>query len=286
MSDQKRRIFNLILFFFLTVGYSFPASAADPSNGLIIRVLNPPPGVYYLEVMTRQKAQPAPTGLPVIPYPSALSSATERFAAQGWIPFHDPTSGGTVLALRGEDFGGYREHRFYSADLAGEFTILTVSAEGEARLSAVLQKTMAEQLVDYDYGRGVIRASQEGLGYVMMFFSIFVPMFLLEMVLLAAFRIPYQGNGKVVLLMNLFSALLVTGAAGRLLVQEGRLAALWGGLWLLPVLILLETLVYFRGFSRASRGRILAYSVGANLVSQLFFLSTLFTSHRLFLAGF
>lgn len=287
MTGKKRRILGLILIFLVVIGYPSALYAADLSRGLIIRVLHAPAESYYLEVFTKQPLAKAQVDTPVFDYPVELSSPVEALVRQGWIPFHEPEQPLPDQAVLGQDFGDYREHRFYSPALSGDLLILTVlQSGGEVKTSPVLAMTMAEEIVDYDYVTGRIRPPNPILGYGLMFFSIFLPALFIKESLLGSFKIPYRSNGKVVFLTTLFSSFMVIAGSGQILVHSGRAPALTGALILVPVLLIVEYLVYRQTLHQVGKGRLVAYTATAGLGSLLLYLVTLFMSHRIFLSGF
>lgn len=287
MTGKKRRILGLILFFLSVIGYPSDVFGADFSQGLIIRIINAPKDPYYLEVLTRNQVIPTPTDTPSLDYPKELAPPVAALTAQGWIPFHEAGAPLHYHGILGEDYGDYREHRFYAPGLGRDFIFLMVGKDsGKVTISPVLQKTMAEQIVDYDYATGLVRPLNGILGYLLMFLTIFLPAVVTKLTLLGVFKIPYRDNWRIVLLTSLASAVFVIAGSGRILVDEGKAPALTGTLITLPILILFEFLLYCWKFENSDRRRILGFTSSANLISMLIYLMTLVTSHRMFLAGF
>lgn len=287
MTRKKRRILGLILFFLSVLGYPSVVFAADFSHGLIIRVLDAPKETYYLEIMTRTSVNPAVADTPSLEYPRELTKPVSDLMQQGWVPFHPVGEPLHYEGILGEDYGDYREHRFYAPELKGDFLILIVSKEtAKVTVSPVFSMTMAEQIVDYKKFSGTARPYNLPFGYFLMFLTILLPAAAIKLLLLANFKIPYRDNGKTVFLTSLLAALLTVAGSGQVLYHFGRPAAINAIILVLPVLILTEFLIYRKKLRNTTVRRILSYVLTTEIISMFLYFVTLVTSHRMFLAGF
>lgn len=262
-----KRVCSLVACLLLCVALLGGTASADmgPKQSLTITVVNPPEGVYYLDLLHQEEADYS--NLNVEDYDSALVEGLRSWEGEGWYP---ALVGGTNLPLFGRLTPGEDgTHTFSYYGLPETFRIAVSSADGAQATEEPFTRTVFHTELVYDYESNTITRSTSTVGYYLtQFLSTLIPTLAVEGVLLWLFGFRSRRSVVVFLVVN-----LVTQAALHILLGSAILAV--GAhylyyLMLLPVEVLIwlaEAVAYRLLLREQTPGRRVGYAVCANAAS-------------------
>ncbi len=268
---HRKRIFLLILPLFLLFALLIPQRAfADmgPKPQLTVVVKNPPDEEYYLDLLTETPGDYDNLSSDGVSYDPQMLELLKSYEQQGWYPAY---SGGTAVPmwgnLKGEKQGDERVHTFGYYGLPDRYRIITVSKNGEVRISESQVREVLQSTISYDYPSGRTDTTSPFFAYLFQFVTTFLPTVFIEGITLLCFGFKLRKNWIFLLLMNFATQLFLTVTVGIALVHSGTLTA---GFMMIPVelvIVVAEAISCACFLKGKTRRRRVGYAVCANILS-------------------
>lgn len=280
-----KRTTRLLLCLMLTSLFLSITAFADmgPKPQLTVRVENAPDELYYLDLLAKG-AYDETDGFSGIEWSyheredtldPVLLDALRAAVPEGW---HACTAQGTNdLPMWGQLYAVQKDavralHVFSYHGVPEVYRILIVTESGETWISDTMKREVLQSSVTVDWDGADTSARTPGVaaGYVMQFFSTFVPTVLIEGVLLLLFGFKWKENRRVFLLTNLVTQGGLALYIAVTVMQHG--VSGWSYILFVPIEIVItvtESLIYSKKLKGQGRSRAAAYGVCANLASAL-----------------
>lgn len=250
---------------------------AGPKPQLVVRVVNAPEELYYLDILAEGEFDPD-RGYEGIEWSysdeeaaaldQALLADLRDAVPQGW---HACTAEGSTGApmwgdLEGED----GMHAFRYVGVPETYRVLMVTRSGEVWTSGALHRRALQSSVTVDWAAKTAAAPPVWRGYVLQFLATLLPTLLIEGLLLLAFRFSWRQNWRVFLLVNLATQGALAVFMSVNVIRDG--VGWWFLILLVPVelvIAFLEAGLYRKWLKGRSKGRAFAYGLAANAASAL-----------------
>ncbi len=250
---------------------------AGPKPQLVVRVVNAPEELYYLDILAEGEFDPD-RGYEGIEWSysdeeaaaldQALLADLRDAVPQGW---HACTAEGSTGApmwgdLEGED----GMHAFRYVGVPETYRVLMVTRSGEVWTSGALHRRVLQSSVTVDWAAKTAAAPPVWRGYVLQFLATLLPTLLIEGLLLLAFRFSWRQNWRVFLLVNLATQGALAVFMSVNVIRDG--VGWWFLILLVPVelvIAFLEAGLYRKWLKGRSKGRAFAYGLAANAASAL-----------------
>lgn len=262
-----KRLLRAIPCLLLSLVLLWGTASADvgPKESLTITVVNPPDGIYYLDLLHQDESGSA--NLNLGDYDPTLVEGLRSWEGEGWYPalVHgtNPPLFGDLLP--GED----GTHTFSYFGLPETFRIAVSSADGAQATAEPFTRTVFHTELVYDYATNTITRSTSTVGYYLtQFLSTLIPTLVVEGVLLWLFGFRSRRSVVVFLMVNLATQAVLHVLLGSSILAVGAHSLYY--LLLLPVeaLILVAEAIAYGLLLRDQKAiRRVGYAVCANLAS-------------------
>ena len=267
----KNRIFKMLLFLFaILLALVLPTSSAradiGPKPEVIVKLLNPPEGEYYLDLLTRQKSHYQRLDLST--YDPVKIKLLEDYHVDGWRP-------GLVMGtpapiwgdLIGERTEEGMEHHFGYIGIPDEFKLIIVTPENKIVVSEVIKRKSLKTIITYDYAENTQSIETPFFAYIKQFFGTYSSTLLIEGILLLVFGFSLRSNLVLFLTVNLATQLLLTASVGVVFVKLGIMVATFAFFPVEIIIIITECLLYAMFMKEYGKRRRIAYAVTSNVLS-------------------
>lgn len=270
---KKTPAVSLLLFLLLFI-LTVPALAdMGPKPQLTVYLRGAPEASYYLDLLYEGDGQSLHDNLPGeerAALDASLLAALRAAKPEGWsLVLTDGTVAPCWGSLTGERQSGDTAHHTFSyMGLPKTYRVLVVTAAGDSWLSPVLTRPVLQSSLTVDWASKTVIHPPVILAYGAEFLATCLPTLLIEGLLLLLFGFSLRRNGKVFLLVNLATQLLVFLILGISAVRSSIGFSYY--LLFFPTEIIVaaaETLVYHRYLTGQSRRRAVWYGVTANICS-------------------
>ena len=266
---MKRGIIALFVLGFLLMMTQPVYADAGPKPELRITLINPPDEPYLLDLLVNPDCEDCwvdderfegidPTLVALL---EAQQSTTWVLALTHGLSY--PIFGN----LEGRSENGQRVHTF-TYRLPDTFKIIVVTQSGKVVISEVIQRDIFMMAVRFDVDTGETIRPTLWKQVVFQLVSTFVPTLIVEGILLLLFGLWSRRNGKVMLLANVITQVVLTLTMGLALIYGGLLSGMIVFLLMEGVVILMEAILYGKFFDKTRRlRRRIAYAILANFAS-------------------
>lgn len=270
MVKEKRCIKVIAFLCTVVVMVLLPASTvlADmgPKPEILVKVINPPEGEYYLDLLTRDAN--SYRRLELDGYDTEKIKLLDSYEVDGWRP---GLVKGTPMPMWGDLIGMKTEegmeHRFGYMGVPDEFKLIIVTPDNQLIVSEEIHRTTLKTVLTYDYNQNTILVEHPVLAYMKQFFTTFMATLLIEGILLLVFGFSLKNNWAAFLFINLFTQIALTLTIGVLFQKEGVLTA---SIVFFPVeliIIIIESILYALALKEHNRGRRVLYAILSNVLS-------------------
>lgn len=247
-----------------------PATAAradiGPKPEVTVKILNPPEGVYYLDLLT--KAESHFQRLDLSTYDPVKIKLLEGYQKDGWKP---GLVMGTPAPMWGDLVGVKTEegmeHHFGYIGVPDEFKLIIVTPENKIVVSDIIKRKSLKTIVTYDYVKNTQSIETPFLAYLKQFLGTYSSTLLIEGILLLVFGFSLRSNIVLFLTVNLATQLLLTATIGVLFVKTGIMVATIAFFPMEILIITTECLLYATLLKEYGKLRRVAYAVTANVLS-------------------
>lgn len=274
-----KRLGRMLALFCLTALFLAGTAAADagPKPQLIVRIVNGPEELYYLDILaqgeyqghTYDGVQWSYSDEEAAALDQTLLEALRAAVPEGW---HACTAEGSTGAPMWGDLKGEKGiHTFGYVGVPDTYRILIVTKSGESWISPVLERKALQSSVTVDWAAKTAKAPPAWAGYVLQFLATLVPTLLIEGILLLAFGFDWKKNWRAFLLVN-----LVTQGALAVFLSYNFITT--GVHWVLMLFLfplaevaitIVETALYVKLLDGGSRAKKAAYGLTANAASAI-----------------
>ena len=240
-----------------------------PKPQITVKVLNPPEGEYYLDLLTMDAHSYKNIEDPSS-YDQTMIALLMNYKEEGWVP--GLTMGTTAPMwgdLVGEPTRDGMEHTFGYMGVPNDFKIILVTSDGRVTVTEELHREALQSTLTYDYKTGKIKMEQPVFSYIKQYVSTCLPTLVIEGMVLLLFGFSLRQNLFVFLATNLITQLFLTLTIGSVFVKEGLLSAC---IVFFPAelgILMFEAVVYcflLKGYTRLRR---ILYAVVANVFSAV-----------------
>jgi len=262
----------LSLAFFLFL----PATAdMGPKDSLNVLVKNAPQEPYYLDLLYQDAPESLYQNLTqenrAMLDQSLLQALTDARPAGWTLALTDGTGAPCFGQLTGTpQADGTVLHAFSYFGLPDSYRVIIVTASGERFISRTCTRPTLQSSLTVDWAGKTVTQPFAALAYLVQFLASFLPTLLLEGLVLVLFGFSLRKNGKVFLLVNLGTQLLVFLVLGLSMVRSSLGFSYY--LLFFPVeaaVTAAETLLYARFLKGHGRKRAVIYGITANLLSAV-----------------
>lgn len=263
---SKAIIFLSILLLMLLLPTTAVRADIGPKPEVTVKILNPPEGEYYLDLLT--KAGSHYQRLDLSAYDPVKIKLLEGYHKDGWKP-------GLVMGtpapmwgdLVGEKTEEGMEHHFGYIGIPDEFKLIIVTPENKIVVSEVIKRKSLKTMITYDYAKNTQSIETPFLSYLKQFLGTYSSTLLVEGILLLVFGFSLRSNIVLFLTVNLATQLLLTATIGVLFVKTGIMVATIAFFPMEILIITTECLLYaflMKGYGKRRR---VAYAITANVLS-------------------
>ena len=267
---MKKRLRTLLLLP-LFAALLTTAALADigPKASLTVKLSHPPDGTFYVDLLAKDEegSKLHPNLKDESDYDAAMVAALRAAVPEGW---HSCLLDGTYPPLWGDLTGDSAVRTFRYFGLPETYRIVLVTEDGTAQVSEPMTRRVLQSSVTYDCAANTVTAVPLWEAYALQYLSTLLPTLLIEGLVLLPFGISLRKNGKLFLLTNLLTQILLTATLGGFQLQNGPAWAVVLYLRYLPIELLIvgiEILAYRRWMVDVSKRKATHYAVTANLAS-------------------
>jgi len=271
---KRRRIrkeFITALFTILAL-LILPASTAradmGPKPEILVKVVNPPQGEYYLDLLTLDNN--SYKQLDLTSYDPVKINLLENYSEEGWKP-------GLVMGtpapmwgdLIGEKTKGEMWHRFGYMGVPDEFKLIIITPENKIVVSELINRKALKTIVTYDYQANSVSIEIPTIAYIKQFMGTLIATLLVEGIFMLVFEFSLRKNWISFLLINLFTQAALTITVGVLFIKEGIFTA---SIVFFPVeiiIIIIESILFAVFLKEHSKKRRVGYAITANVLSAV-----------------
>ena len=267
--NRKKVIYLLLILLCFIPTSIFADMGPKPRTTIIIE--NPPQGQYYIDLLMekedyqieRMVVPETCEGLEKELLEIMLSYEDE----QGWRARYDasPVDDG-ITPNNLEDTYTFR----YMA-VPNDFKIIIVTSDKKVHVSSLIHKHAYEETMYYDYATDKVRQKPLLFAYAVQFMMTCLPTLLIEGILLILMGFKIRNNGKVFLLTNIGTQLLMTIILATQLRQGALLLSFFYFILVEIIIMVIECNIYKRRLVIVGKtpGYCVCYGVLANLASAL-----------------
>lgn len=265
--DRKRFMFLFVLIIGLIPMSIFADMGPKPSTTIIIE--NPPQGQYYIDLLMEKEDYQLESmvipetcdGLEKELLETMLSYEDEK----GWRARYNasPIDDGITPNNLGDTY------TFRYMAVPNDFKIIIVTQDKKVHVSPVIHKHASEETMHYDFATGKVKQKSILLAYIMQFMMTCLPTLCIEGLLLILMGFKLRENGKVFLLTNIGTQLLMTIVLATQLRQGAFFASFLYFILVELVIMIIECHVYRRRLIGKKPGYCICYGVLANLASAV-----------------
>lgn len=296
--EQTKKMLCSVLLFFILFSLLLPTVAfADmgPKPRVHIIVENPPEE-YYLDLLTQLDYRTITTKEPTklaqwqqqqeaLEFNDTILQQFYSLESEGWYPMYvQMKQTGKYIWLQPELLGTLQEdgtalHSFPRFHGKEGFRMILVTADGETRVSDVMESSTVWTTVTYNYATDEITKKSNRIVYLMQFSITCTGTLILEGILLILFRLLSRRNLKLFFAVNILTQIGLSILVGVSMIQKGPLGAMIVMFPAEAVILAAETMIYHSCMDTGSIDRITVYSIIANLFSWIigtYFLYDLF----------
>lgn len=272
-----KRIGKVVAFLcFLLVMLLETASVAfadmGPKPEILVKVINPPEGEYYLDLLTQDAN--SYKRLELDRYDPEKIKLLEGYEVDGWKP---GLVRGTPMpmwgVLTGVSTEEGMEHRFGYMGVPDDFKLIIVTPDNTLIISQEIHRSSLKTILLYDYEKNTVLIEQPALAYIKQFLSTCLATLFIEGILLLVFGFSLGKNWIPFLLINVGTQVALTLTIGILFYKEGLLTA---SIVFFPVeliIIIIESILFALLLRENSRRRRVMYAIFANVLSAAIGLS-------------
>ncbi len=267
---KKKSLFCLCIFLLLAMALPLTVFAdMGPKPMVTVRVVNPPQGTYYLDLLTYQdgsfsnlteeeRASLDPEMLAV------LENYSDSYG-------HPAIAAGTDVPLFGQltgepDGDGY-VHVFSYHGVPSDFRLIAVTEDLNVIISEPIDRDVLQIHLTWDMAANRVTRPSTFLAYLTQFLGTLLPTLAIEGLLLLLFRFSTKRNWLVFLLTNLATQLFLFLVLGIPTVKGGYLTYYFTFLPAELIILLAESAVYAFLLQGRKKGWRIAYAVTANVAS-------------------
>ncbi len=269
---EKEKRFGKVIAFLcaVLVLLLLPASTAladmGPKPEILVKVINPPEGEYYLDLLTRDEN--TYMRLELEGYDQEKLKLLDGYEVDGWKP---GLVKGTPAPMWGELTGVKTEegmeHHFGYMGVPDDFKLIIVTPDNKLIVSEEIHRTTLKTVLTYDYNQNTIVLENSALAFIKQFFGTCTATFIIEGILLLVFGFSLKKNWVAFLLINLVTQIALTLTIGVLFQKEGLLTASMVFYPVEFIIIMIESLFFALFLKEHSRRRRVLYAVFSNVLS-------------------
>lgn len=274
MTVEKKSIRIFLAAVILCILWSIitPATASadmGPKPELVIKVINPPEGEYYLDLLIQGEHRYTNLDDRSL-YDQTKLSLLENYEEDGWSPAYTlGTSAPMWGDLVGEKTEDGMEHTFGYMGVPDDYKIIIVTPENQIIISEEMHRDTLKSTITYDYSANQAEAEPVQVAYLKQFLTTCLSTLVLEGILLLIFGFSFTKNLVVFLATNVVTQLFMTFTLGVAFAKEGILTA---AILFIPIefiILIAEAVVYSFLLKDRSKARRVAYAITANIVSAV-----------------
>lgn len=263
---RKAAAFFCTLLALLLLPVSIASADMGPKPEILVNVVNPPEGVYYLDLLTKEENNYR--HLELEDYDQTKIRLLVSYEVDGWKP---GLVMGTPAPMWG-DLTGVRteeriEHRFGYMGVPDDFKLIIVTPDDKLIVSQELHRSSLKTVLTYDYEMKTVVIEKPITAYIKQFFGTCTATLFIEGILLLVFGFSLKRNWIAFLLINLLTQLALTFTIGVLFQTEGLLTA---SIVFYPVefiIIIVESILFAMLLKEHRRLRRVSYAIMANVLS-------------------
>jgi hypothetical protein len=237
-----------------------------PKPEILVKVINPPEGEYYLDLLTQDAN--SYKRLELDRYDPEKIKLLEGYEVDGWKP---GLVRGTPMPMWGELTGVSTEegleHRFGYMGVPDDFKLIIVTPDNKLVISQEIHRSFLKTILLYDYEENTVLIEQPAFAYIEQFLSTCLATLFIEGILLLVFGFSLKKNWITFLFINVGTQVALTLTIGVLFYKEGLLTA---SIVFFPVeliIIIIESILFALLLREHSRRRRVMYAIFANVLS-------------------
>ncbi len=271
--EKEKRIRKLIGFLCaVVVVLLMPASTAladmGPKPEVVVKVINPPEGEYYLDLLTRDSNTYRKHELDG--YDPEKLKLLDSYEVDGWRP---GLVKGTRAPMWGELTGVKTEegmeHRFGYMGVPDDFRLIIVTPDNRLIVSEEIHRPTLKTVLTYDYNQNTVVMENYKLAYIKQFLGTCSATLVIEGILLLVFGFSLKKNWLAFLLINLVTQIALTLTIGVLFQKEGLLTASIAFFPIELIIIMFESILFALFLKEHSKGRRVWYAIISNVLSAV-----------------
>ena len=278
---KNKRIF-LILFVVLSVSLLFTviASADTGSKPSIEIIIKNAPENYYLDLLVNE--EPVYENLhDQQNYDKAMLSVLKNYKSDGWHPgLTVGTTAPMTGKLTGEKSGTKTIHSFGYIGVPDNFKIITVTPDGQTRITEEICRNTFQTVVVYDFSTNQVSVRTFMRSVLVQFSLTLAATLIVETIVLLLFRFSIARNWKPFLLINISTQILMTLVVGSEMIKDGLLSAYY---LFFPISIIVAMIeiaainAFFKQYGKKRRTLFAIASNAANCAAGYLLLRLAFT---------
>ena len=267
---MKEKILRTCLLLMAALSLLTTTALADmgPKPELRVRVENAPEEPYYLDLVAEGDFEEGRSNLTDEERAELDEGLLQSLLDAVPEGYHACLAQGTGAPMWGKLSGQDGLHVFSYVGVPGTYRILIVTKGGEYWLSDPMTRPVLQSSVSVDWADKTVSTPPVWLAYALQFLATFLPTLVIEGAVLLLFGLSSKKNWRIFLLVNLVTQVGVFCSLGLTALREGVGLGYYLLFLLVEVVVVaVETLLYRRLLTGASRGRATAYGFTANLCS-------------------
>ncbi len=263
---SKAIIFLCIVLVLLLLPASTVLADMGPKPEILVKVINPPEGEYYLDLLTREANEYR--RLELDSYDPEKLRLLDNYEVDGWKP---GLVKGTPAPMWGELTGVKTEegleHRFGYMGVPDDFKLIIVTPDNKLIVSEEIHRTSLKTVLTYDYNQNTVVLEKSALAFIKQFLTTCTTTLFIEGILLLVFGFSLKKNWVAFLLINLVTQIALTLTIGVLCQKEGLLTAAIVFFPLELIIIIVESILFAVALKEHSKGRRVLYAIISNVLS-------------------
>ncbi|MDF2904709.1 MAG: hypothetical protein K0R34_30 [Herbinix sp.] len=245
---------------------SFAMADMGPKPEILVKVINPPEGNYYLDLLIKEDNNYK--RLELDGYDPEKIKLLESYNVDGWKP---GLVMGTPAPMWGDLVGIWRkdgvEHRFGYMGVPDDFKLIIVTPDNTLIVSEEIHRRSLKTVLVYDYKTDTIHIEHPALAYIKQFLGTCLVTLFIEGILLLVFGFSLKRNWIAFLSINVCTQVALTLTIGVLFQKEGLLTA---SIVFFPVefiIIITESILFALFLKEHSRWVRVMFAIFANVLS-------------------